>query len=272
MTKEALNRLTEVVTRMMTQIQNQRRSFQPRLLVPSIAQNSEICLNLRNPSSNSTTVHQAPIQNTLAVNSNSNRIFPDPQQALYALLNNSNAINSQGNSSYLGIPEDDENLFLLADYHVYKKPIAGTEILRKKKNEKVVDTSSDLVETEEIVNPNVDIVKEQEEPKEDRYEEKDSKKIKEKWNYDSLKTIIVGTEKKVNQGLWSVDRLNFRVSNYQPIANLFDYYYDYENWTIKKYKIEDLKEIQRRQLYSLLDENRNLCAKSLKELGRSNLV
>ncbi|CAG8783822.1 15211_t:CDS:2, partial [Gigaspora margarita] len=154
-TEEALNRLMEVVTRMMTQIQDQRRPFRPRPLAPSTTQNSGIvCYNCGRPDIYLGTV-----------SSNSNGGIPDPLQALYALLNNSNVMNFQGNPSYLGIPEDDKDLFLQADCHIRKKPITGTEILQKKKNGKVLDTSSGLVETEEVVNPDLDMTKEQEEPR-----------------------------------------------------------------------------------------------------------
>ncbi|CAG8742928.1 6070_t:CDS:2 [Gigaspora rosea] len=196
-TEEALNRLTEVVTRMMSQMQDQRKPFRPRLLGSSTTQNpgivcyncgrpghiSQQCSSLRNSSSNNPPVHQASTQTTLTVSSNSNISVPDPLQTLYTLLNNSNVMNSQGNPSYLGIPEDAENLFLLADHHICKTPIAGTEILRKKKTVKVLDTSSGLVETKEIVNLDVDMAEGQEEPgitPEERHESEPNKKINQK--------------------------------------------------------------------------------------------
>ncbi|CAG8799790.1 19336_t:CDS:2, partial [Gigaspora rosea] len=155
-TEEALNRLMEVVTRMMTQIQDQRRLFGPR---PRVPPHPKIRKYGNNPP-----VHQAPTQTTPASSNNPNGVVPDPLQALYALLNNSTVTNSQGNPSYLGIPEDVKNLFLPADHHICKKPIAGTEILRKKTNAKVLDTSSGLIETEEVVIPDVDMAEGQEEP------------------------------------------------------------------------------------------------------------
>ncbi|RIB20674.1 hypothetical protein C2G38_1173811 [Gigaspora rosea] len=150
-------------------------TFRPRLSALSTTQNSEIvcyncgrpghisrqCLSPRNSSSNNPPVHQASTKTTLAVSSYSNGGISDSLQALYILLNNSNVSNSQGNPSYLGILEDNKNLFLPADCLICKKPITGTEILRKKK---VPDTSSGLVEIEDVVNPDMNMTEGQKEP------------------------------------------------------------------------------------------------------------
>ncbi|CAG8843516.1 9254_t:CDS:1, partial [Gigaspora margarita] len=184
-TEEALNRLTEVITRMMTQMQDQRRTFRPRQPGLPANQNSGIicytcgrlghisrqCPNTRNSSNNGPSVQTNPTQTPSVVNNSGGATSQDTLQALLNLLNNSNSTNSQSDqSSYLGIPEDDETLFLPAERHVRQKPITSTAILRKDKNGQVQDNSPGLVETEEVVNPDVEMTEGQEEP-EPNYEE-----------------------------------------------------------------------------------------------------
>ncbi|CAG8855087.1 34053_t:CDS:1, partial [Gigaspora margarita] len=83
-------------------------------------------------------------------------------QTLLALLNN-NSDSSQNQPSYLGIPDGNKTLFLPADRHERRKPIVNTPIMRKK-NGQALDTSSGLVETEVVGDPDDEMTEGQGEP------------------------------------------------------------------------------------------------------------
>ncbi|CAG8742926.1 6069_t:CDS:1, partial [Gigaspora rosea] len=56
---------------------------------------------------------------------------------------------------------------------------------------------------------------------------------------------------------------------YQPVSDLFDYYYEHdESLTEKKYQIGDLDEVQKNRLQIILNEYKDIYARSLNDLGR----
>ncbi|KAF0547875.1 hypothetical protein F8M41_000350 [Gigaspora margarita] len=188
-TEEALNRMTEVINRMMTQMQDQRRPFRPRQSTPPTTPNSGIvcyncgrpghivcqCPNLRNSATNGPSAQATPVQSNPPISNTNGVTSQDTLQALLALINTVAPASSQSNqSSYLGIPEDDENLFLPADQHVRQKPIVSTTILRKSKNGQDPDPSSGLVETERVTDPDVEMVEGTEKPEQNSKERSDS--------------------------------------------------------------------------------------------------
>ncbi|CAG8666238.1 16910_t:CDS:2, partial [Racocetra persica] len=53
---------------------------------------------------------------------------------------------------------------------------------------------------------------------------------------------------------------------YQPISNLFDYYYENRNCSNIKYNIGEVKDNQKEQLFELLKNNLNSCVQDISEL------
>ncbi|CAG8635962.1 9157_t:CDS:1, partial [Scutellospora calospora] len=75
------------------------------------------------------------------------------------------------------------------------------------------------------------------------------------------------------QNLWPVTCLvSQEEEEFQPIPDIFDYYYENEVRLGVEYEIGELEENQKRQLGHLIDRNVNLGAQSIHELGRTNII
>ncbi|CAG8657618.1 11284_t:CDS:2, partial [Scutellospora calospora] len=73
--------------------------------------------------------------------------------------------------------------------------------------------------------------------------------------------------------LWPVTCLvSLEKEKQKYIHDLFDYYYENEVRLGINYEIGELKEDQKRHLQQLLDQNVELCAQSIYELGRTNIT
>ncbi|CAG8776999.1 19810_t:CDS:1, partial [Gigaspora margarita] len=118
--------------------------------------------NLLTLANNGPSVQTAPTKNLSMVNGINSQ---DTLQTLLALLNNKSD-GPQNQPSYLGIPESNETLFLPAGWHERRKPIANIPIL-KKKNRQVLDSSSGLVETKEVEDPDEEMAEGQTEQEKD---------------------------------------------------------------------------------------------------------
>ncbi|CAG8476735.1 29487_t:CDS:2 [Gigaspora margarita] len=202
------------------------------------------CPNLVTLANNGPSVQTAPTQNPLTVN---------------------------------GIPESDETLFLPADWHEHRKPIANTPILRKK-NEQVLDSSSGLVETKEVEDPDEEMAEGQTEQEKDpeiqnklEFSRKnDLKRLENRISYSNGEPLrdndkeIKKEQCKVGKigsmELWPVTYLSSGLEEYQPISDLFDYYYEHEVQIGIEYKTGTLDETQQDQIRALLDEYEDLSA------------
>ncbi|CAG8478466.1 1298_t:CDS:2 [Gigaspora margarita] len=215
------------------------------------------------PTTNISTIQTAPTQNPSTVNG----VNPqDTLQTLLALLNNKSD-SSQNQPSYLGIPENDETLFLLTDWHEHRKPIANTLILRKK-NRLVLDSFSGLVETKKVEDPDKEMAKGQTEQEKDPEVQnklessrkndskvkaeigellegrKNGKRLENRISYINGK-LLRDNDKVIKKGQYKpVTYLSSRLEKYQSISDLFDYYYEHEVQIGIEYKTGTLDETQ----------------------------
>ncbi|CAG8599125.1 10420_t:CDS:2, partial [Scutellospora calospora] len=232
-------------------------------------------------------------QTTPIPNNERNVSNQETLQALLALLNNTNQTTPQNNqASYLGIQEEDESLFLLADRIARQKPISGTLILLKKKNQ---ENSVGLGGTDEILIPDIntemregdeehqdnqdnsnwiesngkDNPNQKDQPEQNKKntsDEKDNLKIEEKIRK-------IKNNKRLDVSMWPISCLNTKQGKeYEPVADLFDYYYEDDIQVRIDYQVGDLEKDQKDQLSQLLDKNKDISAQSLSELGRANKV
>ncbi|CAG8464000.1 36801_t:CDS:2 [Racocetra persica] len=59
---------------------------------------------------------------------------------------------------------------------------------------------------------------------------------------------------------------------YQPISDLFDYYYENRSCSNIKYNIREVEDDQRKQLFKLLKNHSDSCAQDISELGQTDII
>ncbi|CAG8795970.1 12109_t:CDS:2, partial [Gigaspora margarita] len=84
-----------------------------------------------------------------------------------------------------------------------------------------------------------------------------------------VKDIRSNNERKQGQEVWSMDYLSFSSEEYTPISDLFDYYYENEVQANEEYRIGSLDKTQQCKLELLLNEYKDICARSLSKLGKT---